>query len=142
MDKYTMFSLYIRELRKIREEPVSDHEIRLMYSELLNEIQAGLSEWIEIGKEGFFIIGKNSNCYKKCDFYIIDTYVLPEYRRKHLASTAIRKYINTHKGKYCLEIINNNFVAKAFWLNFGKLHTIKDWHTYDYKCTPYWFGCK
>ena len=137
-DKLEMFVAYIRELRKIRNEPVWFVEICSMFREIQEAIKDGAWEWVDVEGVGFIVISKGADRHPGCDYYIIDAYIEPESRRKGLMKKAILEYARTHKGKYCLEIINNNIAARKFWKSIGKLHTIKDWHIADCKCTPYW----
>lgn len=133
-----MFLEYIYELRRMRNESVTDKEIYNMFEELQWEISQGFCEWIDIDGVGFIVIGRGLKCPPDYDYYIIDTYIKPENRRKGLVSKTIKKYMNEHKGKYCLEIINANKAAKCFWKSVGELHIITDWHIDDKKSTPYW----
>jgi len=59
--------------------------------------------------------------------YIDIVYVLPEYRRKGFAKTAVLEWYNRYKAKYentRLHIINNNIPALKFWGNIFELWAI------------------
>ena len=59
--------------------------------------------------------------------YIDVVYVLPEYRRRGLATQAVLEwYERYHTPHTSLHIINNNYPAKRFWNSLFELHEIND----------------
>jgi len=69
---------------------------------------------------GFFVIGTKENCHPACEYYIQDCYVVQKYREKKVMTNALMEYVKEHKGKYCLFILNDNYIAHSFWKNFWK----------------------
>lgn len=63
---------------------------------------------------GFLIIGTAPDCHPACDYYICQTYVLPEHRRKGLMGRLVSEFLKAHPGKYCLDVIDGNS-ALCFW---------------------------
>ena len=64
---------------------------------------------------GFLFIARGVDCHKDADSYIWDAFVLPDYRRQKIMSDAFQVFIQTHPGRYCLYLIDNNLPAIAFW---------------------------
>lgn len=137
-NKLELFAAYLRELRKIRKEQILFTEIFAIYEELQTGLETGLCEWIDIDNVGFVVIGKKEICPLEYDYYIIDTYIEPSSRRKGITSKIIRDYMCQHKGKYYLEVINDNKTALEFWHSIGELHKVPNWNIQDSKSTPYW----
>ena len=66
---------------------------------------------------GFLITGVKPDCHPSCDYFICQSYVLPEYRNKGLMTDAVNKFVKLHLGRYCMIILKNNNYAKKFWDN-------------------------
>lgn len=81
-------------------------------------------KWIAIkdGKEeiGFIILAFGRNLERgvnepNVDYFIQDTYIRPEYRRKGIMSKEVNKLLDEYKGIYGLYILYENKPAQAFW---------------------------
>lgn len=67
-------------------------------------------------------------CYVPQDefIYIDALYIMPEYRRNHLAAKAVLEWYEMYKSKEIrLHIIDNNATAQAFWNSIFKLEAIE-----------------
>ena len=122
----TLYKKYINELYKIE-------GLELLNNDKLEDLFYNLSNnpymrWIDIYPDshinnvsmyyepiGFLIIGQYPECHPDADYYIVDTYINPEYRRQHIMTEVLLDYIQTYGGKYCLFITSRNNIAKSFW---------------------------
>lgn len=66
---------------------------------------------------GFVIVGKGSACHPNADYFIIQTYIVPKFRRQGIGKQFMLEYIKNHPGVYCLDIIDRNDIAHKFWSN-------------------------
>ena len=121
-----LFKNYINELYTIEGlEQLSDEKINELIEDTVNNPYL---KWIDIfpdiNKEnhseysvpiGFLIIGESPECHPDTDYYIMDTYIRPDYRRKHIMSEVVIDYIKTFGGRYSLFIASKNDTAKQFW---------------------------
>lgn len=67
---------------------------------------------------GFVIIaekGKTDENHKQFDFFIEQTYILPDYRRHGFVFNVLKKFTEKHKGKYGLVVLQKNFRAQDYW---------------------------
>lgn len=67
---------------------------------------------------GFIIIGNSNNEQVKSkglDYFIEDTFILPDYRRKGLMQKVVQDYFNSHAGTYGMVLIDKNKLGKSFW---------------------------
>lgn len=67
---------------------------------------------------GFVIIGEKSkghDVHPQFDYFIEQTFILPEYRRNGFVSRSLMSFIKYHKGRYGLEVLQKNFKAQEFW---------------------------
>lgn len=69
---------------------------------------------------GFIILGIGRNLTRnenepKVDYFIQETYIKPEYRRKGIMTKEVEKLLDQHKGIYGLYILSKNKPALAFW---------------------------
>lgn len=78
------------------------------------------AKWIAIKDEadneiGFLVILTGRLIPPNLDYYIEDTYIQPEHRRKGIMRKAVEDFINAHEGRYGLEIMDKNKAAHSFW---------------------------
>ena len=67
---------------------------------------------------GFLIIEKNtpeSKLPPEADYFIIDSYIKPEFRGKDLMKSALISYLCENRGDYLYYVLNKNENAKTFW---------------------------
>lgn len=131
------YTNYIKYLYNLRNEPITDTQITESFNAMLESEREDKALIVDINDKGFFIIGKNDNCHPDFDYYIIDTYLDPKYRRQHIMQNAINNFIKNHKGSYMLFILNNNDPAHMFWKTIGMLSIMDDRYNDDEKCTQY-----
>lgn len=79
-------------------------------------------DWNLIVKEGeaigFLIIKANENGY---DYYVVDTYIKPEYRNQGIMTSHVLKTFEGFRGKTIgLTIIQNNYLGMSFWRSIFK----------------------
>lgn len=61
------------------------------------------------------------------EYYIDCVYIKPEYRRKGLASTAVKEYVRENGAIGTrLHILNNNYAALRFWNGLFELDKIEE----------------
>lgn len=77
------------------------------------------AQWVPVklkSKEvGFFTVYQAPNCHPDCDFYIEDSYMMPEARNQGLMQKAVQKFVTENPGKYCLFIVDCNEPARHMW---------------------------
>lgn len=69
---------------------------------------------------GFLIVLNKRRTEPKVDYRILEAYIKPEYRRQHIMSKAVRKFIRERPERNPVvrfSVLDNNLVAKWFWLN-------------------------
>ncbi len=133
-----LYLQYIRELGNytdyFKSENLSDEKI---FYNARNLLPGGESEdhveWLDIKYEGkivgFLIMARSPLCHPSVDYFIYQTYVHPDYRKKGLMSSAIRSFMKNHpRAKYCIIISRNNKWALHFWQSF--------FHTLGYTTKP------
>lgn len=64
---------------------------------------------------GFMAVGTDPNCHPDCDFYIAETYVIPEERHNGYMRLLASDFITDNPGKYCMFILDRNERARVFW---------------------------
>lgn len=79
-------------------------------------------KWNVIANEGeaigFLITDSNEEV---ADVYVVDTYILPEYRRQGLMSAHVLKTFEEYKGKTIgLSVIQSNYSGMKFWRSIFK----------------------
>jgi len=113
---FTEFLTYRKELDKIAGWDTSLEEITQEYESLCRKRHIWWLPLTDHGKDiGFIVVGTHPECHAQADYFIINAYIKPAYRRKHLMTRYVRKFVESHPGIYCLDIINKNVAAKAFW---------------------------
>ena len=124
LTRFKLFANYINELYDIEGLPrLSKTEIQNLFNWIYNN---PYFKWIDVRNLctssmsnddviGFLIIGEEKECHPQADYYIAETYIMPEYRRRHIMSEVIMDFIKTYGGKYCLFIASQNSIAKQFW---------------------------
>ena len=65
---------------------------------------------------GFCVITKAPYVKKGCDYCIQEFFVIGSYRKKGIGSEVCKAIFAKHPGRYCLRIIENNIIAKFFWM--------------------------
>ena len=119
---YSLVIRYLRELSIIKGDPCNSFEKRRNEaSDLLNHPQIKW-HWLFDGEPtienmcGFLAIGFRDNCHPDCDYFISQTYVESNHRRKGLMSAFFKQWLDEHKGAtLCMFIIDKNEGAKKFW---------------------------
>lgn len=116
--RHKLYADYLSELEKIRGIPFTDSPDE-KWSWCQDYITSPHSRWIDIeanGKiVGFLIIDSAPDCHPKCNYFIAQSFIMPEYRKKHLMTDAVQRFVTEHGGKYCLMIIDKNTYARNFW---------------------------
>lgn len=76
-------------------------------------------EWIDIyaGMEcvGFILLANGPHCPVNYDWFIMECYIAPEFRRRNLMTDALNKLFSSHHGTFGLFILSANIVASIFW---------------------------
>lgn len=111
-----LFFQYLEELRSINEGPTND----MTDMESFCSVYAGpCTTWIDIKDGdtviGFLVMGYGKNCHPDADFYIEESFILPAYRKKGFMRNTVFEFMKTHKGIYCLYVLEENKKAKQFW---------------------------
>lgn len=121
----------MNEVWKIREELYKDYLASLteesgiyfgpdVKTEAMDFYKKSLyNEWIDLSSDGeiigFLITGWGEDCHPDCDYFIAQAYVNEKHRKKGIMSEAVKKYIESHPGKYCLLILKGNVHAQDYW---------------------------
>ncbi len=123
-----LYLQYIRELGSysdsLKKENLSDAEVIAEARNLLPKGASGdCTEWIDIEKDGkvvgFLIMSKAPDCHPQTDYFLNQTFVLPEYRKQGLMSSTLKKFIAKHpRKKYSVIILRKNKWARHFWQGF------------------------
>ena len=64
---------------------------------------------------GFALLNPYSCCGGKPDYTMAEFTIFPAYRRKHLASEAVKTILKKHPGKWEVKYNEKNTAAKKFW---------------------------
>lgn len=108
---------YMNELALIMQEPISvdpdDYIDWLVHFEEAN-IYMLYKDSVQCG---FLITGFGTNCCDGCDLFIMEFYIVPEFRKQGLGTAAMKNFISEHPGRYCLKVHKNNEIAQSFWSN-------------------------
>ncbi len=123
-----LYLQYARELGNytdsLKEENLSDGDVLKRARRLLPGGEIGdCTEWIDIKKDGkivgFLIMSTAPDCHPQTDYFLNQTFVLPEYRKQGLMSTTLKQFISEHPGKkYSIIIHRKNKWARTFWQAF------------------------
>ena len=93
----------------------------------LVDVKRIMSHQMQVG----FLIVRN-------DGFIDSLYVMPSYRRRGLATKAVKDYLKS--GKYKIDrvgILNDNLTAQNFWNKLFYLYPVEDYGTYKvYSIAP------
>lgn len=116
--RHELYSDYLKELEAIRGLPFPDSpDDKWFWCQ--DYINSDYSNWIDIFSDGlqvgFLIIDTAPDCHPKCNYFIAQSFIMPEYRKKHLMTDAVQRFVTEHGGKYCLMIIDKNSYARDFW---------------------------
>lgn len=121
--RYRLYRDYISEIEEIIGAPFNESK-QEQKQWCTDYLQADYSTWIDITYDGkivgFLIITQAPECHPDCDYFIAQSFVSKDFRRKHLMSNAVYQYVTTHKGCYCLDILNANTFAYDFWFKMFK----------------------
>ena len=115
---------YLRELNEIKGCRMRTRdELKDEAGELVRHPQTRW-HWIYDGPEceknfrGFLAIGFRDNCHPLCDYFVAQTYTVPEYRRQGVMRRYFTQWAKMHRGAtLCMFIIDNNEIAKKFWFS-------------------------
>ena len=121
--KQMMYNKYFRELEQYMDDSakikgIPDEHIKLICDEYINSPNVSWKNIFNDKNEivGFLLMGKDyEDDYIQSDYFILEAYVLPEWRRKGLMSERMKRYINNHPGKYAALIYTKNKNAATFW---------------------------
>ena len=64
---------------------------------------------------GFYLIAFGEGTYPLTDFYIVEFYILPQYRNKGEGKKAVKEIFKNHPGVYCKFVLKKNIGALNFW---------------------------
>lgn len=118
--RHSLYADYIKDLEAIKGKPFpdTDEEKRQWCQDYIDQNHCN---WIDITQDGlivgFLIICTFPECHPDCDYFISQSYVHPDYRKHHLMTNAVHKFVTEHTGNYCLMILKRNDYAKRFWFN-------------------------
>ena len=114
MFDYDLYQAYLDELEQYADEPfdMTADDFEKMYKPRHYNKKLIFDD----GKlVGFLIIGQKPDCHPDCDFFICQAYISPEYRNKGLMTNALNEFVNGNKGRYCLDVMFRNHLARAYW---------------------------
>lgn len=115
--KYEMISRYLDELTDIGGLPRKTEEEKQEYFSVM--MREPNMDWKDIRVDGkiigFLVTGTPPNCHPDADYYLEETYIIPEYRKQGYMSSAASEFLETHPGTYCLLIMDRNGYAIRFW---------------------------
>lgn len=115
--RYQMYLEYMKHIKGLLGE-LFDGGQCLRQFEKLDEGWCNV-QWVPVklkSKEvGFFTVYQAPNCHPDCDFYIEDSYMMPEARNQGLMQKAVQKFVTENPGKYCLFIVDCNEPARHMW---------------------------
>jgi predicted acetyltransferase len=116
-ERYKMYAAYMRHIQSLMGE-LFDGGRCMRQFEKLDESWHDV-QWVPVKlktKEvGFFTVYQAPNCHPDTNYYIEDSFVIPEARNQGLMQKAIQKFVKDNPGKYCLFILDNNEPAKHMW---------------------------
>ena len=64
---------------------------------------------------GFIVFSDFKGKHTKVDYHLVEIFVLRMYRKKGIGKTAIQMIFDEFKGKYHLDVAENNIPAIKFW---------------------------
>lgn len=143
-----MFFQYLKELYSISGSPLLTRE---QQEQLYRQCFMDGAQWIDItnGKGqviGFIIIATHPNCHPDADWYIQETYIVPEYRNQGYMSRWVSKWLSEVQATICLFILNKNTCALRFWQHIFHKNNYVPVHLADViyikDCTQYGFKPK
>lgn len=111
----TLYNDYLRELENYAPEPFTETADEIIQKYKRNRCNDIRIIFHEGSPAGFLIIGKHPNCHPDCNYFICQSYIAPEYRKKGLMTKALADFEKDHKGRYCLDVLFKNFYARMFW---------------------------
>jgi len=113
-----LFRDYMRELSPMLREPYDETETDECFDRLTNPQNKDI-RWIDLFRDGklagFLAVAKDAECHPCADWFIIQTYVAPAFRRMHIAYKAAVQFLKEHKGVFVLDIAKGNNIAHKFW---------------------------
>lgn len=74
---------------------------------------------------GFLIFSDFKGKHQEVDFQLVEMFVLKMYRRKGIGKNAIEMIFDKYKGKYHLDVAENNIPALKFWKKYYQKTLIK-----------------
>lgn len=114
MQRQQIFIQYLRELEQYLPDQEYSEQDEVDYFHTLRTNPNLI--WVDVYNEtdlvGFVVIDSSP---RYADWHIVETFIVPEYRRQHYMSNALQTFMATHPGTYSLYILNQNQVAKHFW---------------------------
>ena len=115
-ERHDLYVEYIRELNTFLTVPITPDEIEYGFNQQNTSYDIMWKDiFYEKKRVGFVIFATGDLCHPDTDYFIVNTFVKWQYRRKHLASDTVRQFLAQYPGRYSLDIINRNFVAMQFW---------------------------
>lgn len=115
--RYQMYADYMRHIDALRGE-VFDGGLCMRQFAKIDDGWCDV-QWVPIKIKtqeiGFLTVYTHPNCHPDADWYIEDSYIMPEYRNQGFMQKAVQKWVKEHPGKYCLFIVDNNEPARHMW---------------------------
>lgn len=112
-----MYRDYVAELSdyspRIKSNPITGEGINDIYNNIFLMkffVTNGAGEYI-----GFLLVGFGGNTHTETDYYIAEFYIMPEHRRKGVATAAVKELLSLFPGKYCYHVLKKNITAHCFW---------------------------
>lgn len=139
--------LYEQYVKELNENKTAEEQIE---KEMNLRMDSPYVHWVDIYFDtnpiGFLTVGLLLTEREKADKRIMDAYVMPAFRRRHLASVTIRQYLKKYPGTYQVDILDYNYNIQKFWKttferNGYKLKSIEEsWYTDDPDMATYTYG--
>lgn len=118
-------NLYLEYRKEMDDMQELQYDEKLYKADLLDFIDETKNEWIPIvhnhEEVGFICMCAPPCCHPDADWFLREAYVRPEYRCKGLMKNTLLNFLNTHPGRYCLFVQEDNIPANNCWHNiFGR----------------------
>lgn len=126
MEQYVLFEEYFKELEGFMDKKNYTNKEVQEWFWLYH--RKNCYEWINIYYAnqivGFLVIELPKTLKAKekleitfglSDYFIAQSYIKKDYRRKNLMSSAVKQYVKQHPGKYGMIWLKRNAAAHKFW---------------------------
>ena len=116
-----MYMDYWRELSKyMKQKPLfTERDYKVKYEQ---DVQLRKFFIQDEGQYKGFIILQYVDEYslKRPSWYVVEFYILPEFRRSWVGHNAVRHFVKTRRSDFFLYVIKANFPAHQFWDSIGR----------------------